>query len=39
VITIDFDAEKSLVFTGEGKVIFKPVVKLINVSAAAIYHK
>jgi hypothetical protein len=29
VITIDFDAEKSLVFTGEDKVIFKPVVKLI----------
>ena len=28
-ITLDFDAAKSLVFTGEGKVIFKPVVKLI----------
>jgi hypothetical protein len=28
-ITFDFDAEKSLVFTGEGKIIFKPVVKLI----------
>ena len=29
VLTLDFDADKSLVFTGEGKVIFKPVVKLI----------
>ncbi|MDZ4247645.1 MAG: DUF4382 domain-containing protein [Dehalococcoidia bacterium] len=29
VITLDFDADKSLVFTGEGKIIFKPVVKLI----------
>jgi len=29
ILTIDFDAEDSLVFTGEGKVIFKPVVKLI----------
>jgi hypothetical protein len=28
-ITFDFDAEKSLVFTGEDKIIFKPVVKLI----------
>ncbi len=28
VLTLDFDADKSLVFTGEGKVIFKPVVKL-----------
>ena len=29
ILTIDFDAEKSLVFTGEGKVIFKPTVTLI----------
>ena len=29
-ITLDFDADKSLVFTGvDGKVLFKPVVKLI----------
>jgi hypothetical protein len=28
VLLIDFDADKSLVFTGQGKVIFKPVVKL-----------
>ncbi len=28
ILTLDFDADKSLVFTGEGKVIFKPVVKL-----------
>lgn len=28
VLLIDFDADKSLVFTGEGKVIFQPVVKL-----------
>lgn len=29
VLVLDFDADKSLVFTGEGKVLFKPVVKLI----------
>jgi len=29
VLTLDFDADKSLVFTGMGKIIFKPVVKLI----------
>lgn len=29
ILTLDFDADKSLVFTGEGKIIFKPVVKLI----------
>ena len=29
VIVFDFDADKSLVFTGQGKVMFKPVVKLI----------
>ena len=29
VVTIDFDADKSLVFTGTDLVIFKPVVKLI----------
>ncbi len=29
ILTLDFDAEKSLVFTGEGKVMFKPVVKLL----------
>jgi len=33
ILTIDFDAEDSLVFTGEGKVIFKPVVKLIVTTA------
>ena len=29
VVTIDFDAAKSLVFTGSDKVIFRPVVKLV----------
>ena len=29
ILTLDFDADKSLVFTGDGKVLFKPVVKLI----------
>ena len=29
VLTLDFDADKSIVITGMGKVIFKPVVKLI----------
>ncbi|MBI2852036.1 MAG: DUF4382 domain-containing protein [Chloroflexi bacterium] len=29
VLTIDFDGEKSLVITGQGKAIFKPVVKLL----------
>lgn len=29
ILTIDFDADKSLVFTGQGKVLFQPVVKLI----------
>jgi len=29
ILTIDFDADKSLVFTGEGKTIFKPTVTLI----------
>jgi hypothetical protein len=29
ILTIDFDAEKSLVFTGQGKSIFKPTVTLI----------
>ena len=29
ILTIDFDADKSLIFTGQGKVLFKPVVKLI----------
>jgi len=28
VLTLDFDADKSVVITGTGKVIFKPVVKL-----------
>ena len=28
VVMIDFDVEKSLVFTGQGKVLFKPVVRL-----------
>lgn len=28
-ITLDFDADKSLVITGEGKILFKPVVKLL----------
>jgi len=28
ILTIDFDAEKSLVFTGQGKSIFKPTVTL-----------
>ena len=29
ILTLDFDAEESLVFTGSDKVIFKPVIKLI----------
>lgn len=29
VLTLDFDGEKSLVLTGQGKAIFKPVVKLL----------
>jgi len=29
ILTLDFDAEESLVFAGNGKVIFKPVIKLI----------
>ncbi len=29
ILTLDFDADKSLVFTGSDKVIFKPVIKLI----------
>lgn len=29
VLTLDFDADKSIVITGMGKVIFKPVVRLI----------
>lgn len=28
ILTLDFDGEKSLVLTGQGKAIFKPVVKL-----------
>lgn len=32
LLVFDFDAEKSLVFTGEGKVMFKPVVKLIIIN-------
>lgn len=28
VLTIDFDADKSLVFTGDGKTIFKPTVSM-----------
>lgn len=28
VLTLDFDADKSVVVTGDGKVIFKPVVKI-----------
>ena len=31
VLTFDFDAEKSLVFLGNGDIIFKPVIKLIVV--------
>jgi len=30
-LTLDFDAAKSVVITGEGKIIFKPVVKLLVV--------
>lgn len=29
VLTIDFDGEKSLIITGKGKALFKPVVKLL----------
>ena len=29
ILTLDFDGDKSLVMTGEGKFIFKPVVKLL----------
>lgn len=29
ILTLDFDADKSLVFTGSDKIIFKPVIKLI----------
>jgi len=29
VLTLDFDGEKSLIITGKGKAIFKPVVKLL----------
>jgi hypothetical protein len=28
ILTLDFDGEKSLIRTGEGKYLFKPVVKL-----------
>lgn len=28
ILTIDFDADKSLVFTGEGKTVFKPAVTM-----------
>ncbi|MBI2288711.1 MAG: DUF4382 domain-containing protein [Chloroflexi bacterium] len=29
VLTLDFDGEKSLISTGQGKFLFKPVVKLL----------
>ncbi|MFC2010869.1 DUF4382 domain-containing protein [Chloroflexota bacterium] len=35
VLTLDFDGEKSLIITGKGKALFKPVVKLlINIEKA-----
>ena len=33
VLTLDFDGEKSLIRTGEGKFLFKPVVKLLTNSS------